>query len=285
MRTVEEMYELILKFAENDDRVRCVYLNGSRVDERYCDEYSDFDIIYIVNDIASFTGDDKWLDYFGKRLVMQKTSDWSGHPYDYDGYENYTYLMQYYDGNRIDLTLVDTRNIDYAVKHTDEPRKILLDKDGYNLPDIAYEGFYKIKKPTQRLFNENLNEFWWMCVVCAKGLCRNEITYVKGMMEHYQYARFFTMLRWLKGVRTDFKAEMTKYAKDIANFISDEEYEMFVKSFGNGDVQNIWDSLFARCDFFMKISQEVAEKLDFAINENGNDVISHIRKMRENFLK
>jgi len=282
MRAPEEVRKLILDFAENDIRVRCVYLNGSRVDARYCDKYSDFDIIYIVNDIGSFTKDDEWLGFFGDRLVMQKTSDESSHPYDYDGYDNYTYLMQYYDGNRIDLTLVDTRNIDYAINHTDEPRKVLLDKDGYNLLDIAYEGFYKIEPPNQRQFNENLNEFWWMCVVCAKGLCRNEITYVKAMMEHYQYNRLWIMLRWLKGVRTDFMAEGSKYAKDIADFISNEEYEMLVLSFGNGYIDNIWESLLNRCEFFIKISHEVAEKLDFTINENENDVINHIKRMRAN---
>ena len=282
MRTPEEMHKLIVDFADNDDRVRCAYLNSTRVDVRYCDKYSDFDMIYIVNDIGSFTKSDEWLEFFGERLVMQKTSDASHHPYDYAGYENYTYLMQFCDGNRIDLTLVDTRNIEYAINHTDEPRKILLDKDGYNLSDIAYEGFYKIEQPNQKQFNENLNEFWWMCVVCAKGLCRNDITYVKVMMEHYQYDRFWTMLRWLKGVRTDFKAEKTKYAKDIAKFISAEEYEMFIASFGNGDVENIWESLFKRCDFFIKISHEVAEKLNFTINENEQAIISHIRKMREN---
>ena len=282
MRKPEEMQGLIQNFAENDDRVRCVYLNSTRVDARYCDEYSDFDIVYVVNDIGSFTKNDKWLDYFGKRLVMQKTSDESAQPYDYNGYDNYTYLMQFYDGNRIDLTLVDTRNIQYAINHVDEPRKVLLDKDGYNLSDIAYEGFYKMEPPTQRLFDENLNEFWWMCVVCAKGLCRNEITYVKTVMEHYQYRRFYTMLEWLKGVRTDFKAERTKYAKDIAKFISKEEYKLFVASFGNGDRENIWESLFSRCAFFIDISHEVAKELKFTVNENENDIIAHIRNMRVN---
>ena len=282
MRTPEEMHNLILDFAENDDRVRCVYLNGTRVDERYCDKYSDFDLVYVVNDIASFTKSDEWLEYFGKRLVMQKTSDGLAHPYDYSGYENYTYLMQFDDGNRIDLTLVDVQNIQYAVNHTDEPRKILLDKDRYNLSNIAYKGFYTIARPTQRQFDENLNEFWWMCVVCAKGLCRGEITYVKAMMEHYQYRCFYIMLGWLKGIRTDFKAEGTKYSKDIGEFISYEEYMLFQASFGSGDIENIWESLFKRCVFFMEMSREVAEKLNFTINENENAVVNHIRKMREN---
>jgi len=280
MRSPEQMYEQILAFAKNDDRVRCVYLNSTRVDESYCDKYSDFDLVFIVRDIGSFINNDRWLDVFGQILVMQKTSDELDTPYDYEGFDNFIYLMQYYDGNRIDLTLVDMRNIEYAINHTNEPRKVLLDKDGFNLSDIAYKGFYRIDKPVERAFDEAVNEFWWMAVVSAKGLCRNDITYVKAMMEHYQFRPFCRMLDWLTGIRTDFQAEGEKYSKNCKHYLKIKEYKQLCDSFGGGCMDDIWNSLFRRSYFFKQTSHEVASYFSYSVKEQEDDILALLLKMR-----
>lgn len=49
-----------------------VYLSGSRVDRNAThDKYYDFDIVYIVEDIQSFTSNKQWVDRFGEKLIMQ----------------------------------------------------------------------------------------------------------------------------------------------------------------------------------------------------------------------
>ncbi len=108
MRSEMEMMRLIIKKAEQDDRIRAVYTNGSRIDPSAVhDRYSDFDIVYIVRNIGSFTRDSAWIEYFGEILILQKPEDWYSHPYDYGGRGDFAYLMQFKDGNRIDLTLID----------------------------------------------------------------------------------------------------------------------------------------------------------------------------------
>jgi len=50
MRSEQEMMDLILSTAKEDDRIRAVYLSSSRVDQNAPqDKYSDFDSVYIVN--------------------------------------------------------------------------------------------------------------------------------------------------------------------------------------------------------------------------------------------
>ena len=57
MRSEREMYELILGYAEQDPRVRGVILNGSRADpNRLLDSFRDYDIVYLVTDVAPFKG-------------------------------------------------------------------------------------------------------------------------------------------------------------------------------------------------------------------------------------
>ena len=52
MRTPEEMIELILNKAREDERIRAVTIEGSRANSNAVhDEFSDFDICYFVTDV------------------------------------------------------------------------------------------------------------------------------------------------------------------------------------------------------------------------------------------
>jgi aminoglycoside 6-adenylyltransferase len=56
MRSKDEMYELILNTARDDDPIRAVILNGSRANPNAPrDIFQDFDIIYLVTELAPFT--------------------------------------------------------------------------------------------------------------------------------------------------------------------------------------------------------------------------------------
>ncbi len=55
MRTENEMYNLILEIAKNDDRIKAVYMNGSRTNENVPkDIFQDYDIVYVAEDTKSF---------------------------------------------------------------------------------------------------------------------------------------------------------------------------------------------------------------------------------------
>ena len=104
MRNEQEMYNLIMSIARSDERVRAVILNGSRANPNaQPDIFQDFDIVYIVTDIASFRHDLDWHKQFGESMIMQRPDEMQEPPLGDDSH--YTYLMQFADGNRIDLTL------------------------------------------------------------------------------------------------------------------------------------------------------------------------------------
>ena len=61
MRTENEMYSLILEVAKNDDRIKAVYMNGSRANENVPkDMFQDYDIVYVVEETQSFIEDKDW---------------------------------------------------------------------------------------------------------------------------------------------------------------------------------------------------------------------------------
>ncbi len=113
MRSEDEMYSLILEAAKNDNRVKAVYMNGSRTNENVPkDMFQDYDIVYVVEDTQSFIEDKDWIRIFGEILYMQYPDENPNYPSDKKN--SYGYLMQFADGTRIDLTV---QSVTYALDH------------------------------------------------------------------------------------------------------------------------------------------------------------------------
>ena len=67
MRGQQEMMGLILNIAKKDDRIRAVYMNGSRTNTNAPkDIFQDFDIVYVVTETASFIKNKMWINQFGE---------------------------------------------------------------------------------------------------------------------------------------------------------------------------------------------------------------------------
>lgn len=282
MRSDEEMMNLILNKAKEDERIRAVYMQGSRVVPYAThDKYSDYDIVYLVNNIKSFTKDDGWLDYFGHRLIMQKPADWYGHPYDYCGNEPYNYLMQFKDGNRIDLTLIDLENMK-AFYEDEEPLLVLLNKDDLSyLKDRPAEDYYYVKKPSAQEFYNTENEFWWISINSAKGLCREELTFTKFMMERYQIDMLYKILQWRIGVENNFLISTGKCYKYLKRYLSTEDMNKLIQCYPNGYYEDIWDKLLHMCSFFNEVAEEVALKLSYEYDSTkGDEILEYIKTMK-----
>ena len=69
MRTDQEMLDQILQTA-NALNVNAVALSGSRTnDQAPKDEFQDYDVVYLVDNLENLISDLSWLDQFGNRLI------------------------------------------------------------------------------------------------------------------------------------------------------------------------------------------------------------------------
>ena len=148
MRTENEIYELILSVAQNDNRIKAVYMNGSRTNDNVPkDIFQDYDIVYVVEETKSFIEDKNWINRFGEILYMQYPDENPYFPSDKDN--SYGWLMQFVDGVRIDLTV---QSVSYTLQHIKDDKlcRILSDKENL-LPQIepASDRDYWVTKPTK----------------------------------------------------------------------------------------------------------------------------------------
>lgn len=271
MRTEAEMMELIMNKAITDERIRAVTMDGSRANRNAVhDQYSDFDIVYFVTDVREFTKDRNWVECFGEILIVQYSMDWYTHPYDYSGHETFVYLIQFADGNRIDLSIVDISNIEKE-RSNNEPRTILLNKDNFEeLLQIESENAFYITPPTEMEFYNTTNEFRWLSVYISKGLCREELYYAKYSYDVLIMEMFMEMLNWSIGLHHDFKVTTGDHSKYLKRYLTEDEMKQVQGIFPNGDYEDIWEKLFLMYDYFHKLETEVAEHFNFSCNENEN---------------
>lgn len=102
MREEQEMFDLILNTAKKDERIRAVYMNGSRTNPNAVkDIFQDYDIVYVVEETRPFREHKSWIDQFGEKLYMQYPED--NCFYEHDVESCYGWLIQFADGNRLDL--------------------------------------------------------------------------------------------------------------------------------------------------------------------------------------
>ncbi len=252
MRSEHEMYSLILRVAEGDERIRGVVMNGSRANpDAPKDVFQDYDIIYLVREIATFSSD--WLNIFGERLMLQKPEEMR-YP---SGSGHQVYLMLFADGNRIDLTLLPMERLP---GHRWESQSImLLDKD-HSLPafPVPSDADYHIKPPSKLFYESCCNNFWWCSQNVAKGLRRGELPYAMYMLERVLRDELHDMLEWHIGVHNRFGVSAGHFGKYYRRFMSKRHYSLYAATFPGANPQQIWRALFAMCKLFRELAADVA---------------------------
>ena len=279
MRSEQEMLELIVNTAKNDERIRAVIMNGSRVNPNAPrDIFQDFDIVYIVTDVAPFRNNEEWARRFGEIMVMQMPEDVQDPPPSNDG--SFVYLMQFTDGNRIDLSLFPIARLNELGE--DSLSLLLLDKDGIIEPFAPpSDSDYLPKPPTAKAFADCCNEFWWVSPYVAKGLWREEITYAKYTLDGFVRDQLLKMLSWYVGMQTQFSRNPGKLGKYLKKYLEPELWAMLEKTYSDAGYANTWEALHTMGKLFRTTATRVAEQFGFDY-PHGDDkrVSAHLRHVQ-----
>jgi aminoglycoside 6-adenylyltransferase len=273
------MLDLIVNTAQGDDRVRAVVMSGSRANPHARrDIFQDFDIAYFVTDVDSFRNEPAWPSRFGEIMILQMPEAMGDPPPLNDG--RFAYLMQFTDGNRIDLTLLPVAKL--REFKTESLSLLLLDKDGIIEPlPAASESDYLPRPPTAKAFFDCCNEFWWVCPYAAKGLWREEIIYAKYMLDRVVREQLMKMLTWHVGVKTQFLHGSGSHGKHLKRYLEPELWAMLEKTYSDAGYENTWDALFMTCDLFRAAANDVAEHFGFDYPHGDDEKVSaHLKHVR-----
>jgi aminoglycoside 6-adenylyltransferase len=284
MRNETEIKNLILDFAQHDTRVRAVLLNGSRANPNIKpDLLQDFDIVFLVDDLESFTIDNSWTNMFGEQIISQLPDEMTF------GDENcnkekisFTYLMLFKDSNRIDLTLFPKQKLQPDFK-PDSLTILWLDKDNLftSLPKSSDKDYY-IQKPSEKDFADTCNEFWWVSTYVAKGLLRNEIIYAKESLETVVRPMLMKVLKWKVGIENNFGVSFGKSGKFLKSYLSDNLYKKLLLTYSNFETEENWKALFLMTEIFQETSESIAEEFGFIVNKKEQqNTIAYLKELHD----
>lgn len=281
MRTEKQMLDLILDFARSRDDIRAVVMNGSRVNpSAKKDPFQDYDIACYVTDVTPYRGNMDIPTLFGELIILQTPEDMGTPDPKNDG--PYSFLMQFSDGNRIDLSF---HPLETAAKvPQDSLSVVLLDKVGCvpPLPPPSDRG-YLPDRPTAKAFADCCNEFWWLNAYVAKGLWRGELTYARTMLDSLLREMFMKMLTWYFGVLTNFEKSAGKCGKYLQTGLSPETWEVVKRTYADSDFEHTWDALFAMDGLFREAAKAVSDSFGFSYpvkdDERVTAFIQHIRAL------
>lgn len=251
MRTETEMLDVILKTAETL-QVAAVAMSGSRTDTKAPkDEFQDYDVVYVVDDLDNLTSDLSWLDQFGKRIIEQEVG--LG--------QRRLYLMLFEDGNRIDLTLCPKEHMKEWVD-SESKFIVLEDEKGLFAPYSPTPQRYWTSPASETDFENSCNEFWWVSAYVGKGICRNQVIYATDHLYGICQQEFLKILAWQ--VASDRgKVDIGKNYKYLFNYLPAEKKKEFSNLLDFSSLDKITQSLFATMQLFHREAQRLAQKLGF----------------------
>ena len=251
MRTETEMLDLIFQTAKVL-QVEAVAMSGSRTDTKAPkDEFQDYDVVYVVDDLDNLTRDLSWLDRFGNRLIEQ---------YNVLGNRR-LYLMLFEDGNRIDLTLCPKEHIQEWVD-SEADYTVLKDEKGLFDSYTTSPQRYWTNPASQTDFEKTCNEFWWVSAYVVKGICRNQLIYATDHLYGICQQELLKLLAW-QVVSDRGTVDIGKNYKYLFQYLPTEKEKEFSALLDFSSIDKITQTLFATMQLFHQESQSLAQKMGF----------------------
>ena len=251
MRTETEMFDVILQTAKVL-QVDAVAMSGSRTNSQAPkDEFQDYDVVYVVDDLDNLTSDLSWLDQFGTRIIEQHNVLGNRR----------LYLMLFEDGNRIDLTLCPTEYIQEWVD-SEAGFTVLVDEKGLFETYSPSPERYWITPATETDFEKSCNEFWWVSAYVVKGICRKQVIYATDHLYGICQQELLKVLAWQ--VASDRgKVDIGKNYKYLFNYLPAEKKKEFSNLLDFSSLDKIIQSLLATMQIFHQEAQSLSQKMGF----------------------
>ena len=251
MRTETEMLDVILKTAETL-QVAAVAMSGSRTNSQAPqDEFQDYDVVYVVENLDELISDLSWLGQFGKRIIEQEVR--LGH--------RRLFLMLFEDGNRIDLTLCPKQQIQEWID-SEAGFTVLEDPEHLFEPYSPNIERYWISPASETDFEKACNEFWWVSAYVVKGICRKQVIYATDHLYGICQQELLKILAWQ--VASDRgEVDIGKNYKYLFNYLPAEKEKEFTALLDFFDQKSLTKSLLATMNFFHKEAQAFSLKNGF----------------------
>lgn len=250
-RSEAQMLDVILQIAKSL-QVDAVAMSGSRTNPNAPkDEFQDYDVVYVVDDLDNLTSNLTWLDQFGTRIIEQHNILGNRR----------LYLMLFEDDNRIDLTLCPKEYIKEWVE-SEADFTVLEDLKGLFVPYSPNPQRYWTSPASQIDFEKACNEFWWVSAYVVKGIHREQLIYATDHLYGICQQELLKVLAWQVAADRG-TVDVGKNYKYLFSYLPTEKEKEFSDLLDFSSLDKITQSLFATMELFHQEAQYLAQKIGF----------------------
>jgi aminoglycoside 6-adenylyltransferase len=260
--------ERLTQWANRQESIRAMLLYSSRANPAApVDAFSDYDILLAVTDIHPFHADDRWLEDFGKVLVVFHN------PIGLENcFECFGFITHYQDGTKIDYGFFPVEFLRWAARQPRMPDdldlgyRVLVDKDGLtgSLPAATHSAFLP-QPPTEKEYRAVVEEFFNDALYVAKNLWRDDLFGVKLSLDSImKFSCLRKMLEWRMNIARNWSIRPGANGKGLKKYIEPALWAELGDTYAGAGTEENWEALFATVRLFRKVAGEVAEPLGYA---------------------
>lgn len=259
MRTEGEIFHHVQEYVKQDDRVRMLLLNGSRVNSKVLtDKFSDYDFMLLVDNPIEFWQNKRWVQVFGE-VIISRSCNWSQ-----QDRERYFFLTIYKDYVRIDIQIFNITQLNYCIKKS-SLTKVIIDKD--NLApelDPPSDKSHYVKQPTNEEFQEVITDFFGFTTCVVKSLHRKELPQVRYYFDYLIHQNcIIKLLSWYVGVMNDWNVNVGSNGRWLEEYLPLDLWKRYTVIFAGKEYDGIWMSLWVAIELVEEIGELLSNRMDY----------------------
>lgn len=266
MTSYDSIMEKLVSFANKSELIQAMILFGSRARAKNsADQYSDYDIIFLVTDVDYFISTDEWLNQIEDYYIsfLEPTAAF--------GQERRVFFSDardmdflFYDVKKADMLAADqtiqaffSRGYNLLVDKIDF--KAAIEKNKFTDPAKARKIVF-----TEKEFINLANTFWFHSIWSVKKLLRGEIWAAKYCIDSYMKDLLRQMLEGYSQAvhRKDY--DVWHDGRFFDNWVDEDIKRQLRTAYGTYDAEDILRALNNTMHIFSEVSMKTASLLDYA---------------------
>lgn len=259
----------IIHWASKRPDVRAAILTSSRCNPNApVDRLSDYDVIFVVEDIHPYQEKDAWMGDFGTVLALWRDPIRLDH-----GQERFARITQYEEnGLKIDFTFWPVELLRRVVGDPKLPDEldvgycVLLDKDKLTtgLQPPAYRAHIP-SLPTETEYLEVIEEFFHEATYMAKHLWRDDLMPAKFQLEKEMKSDLLRrMLEWRMEIDNGWSVKPGVLGRSLKRYTRPDLWAELERTYVGASIEENWEALFATAKLMRKVATEVGQALGYA---------------------
>lgn len=139
-----------------------------------------------------------------------------------------------------------------------------------SLPPPSDIGYW-IKSPSKEQFQGCCNEFWWCLNNVVKGILREQLPYAIRMYMETCHKELEKMSQWYIGIDNNFSVSTGMWGKYFKKYLPNELYNMYIKTYTDGDYNNFWRAIYIACNLFHILASYVSSNFGYIYRQDEED--------------